>query len=145
VSTFTGATIYTGFPTSTTRHNGRSASTINYLNPATPSSRVVVKAGTPATTSTTCTPASPASVTAGFLPGTQVISTTYRNDLVAYGKSLKPGASITIIGYAKGNAALAKNRAIAVEKLLKALDPGLKVTIQTNVKNTKSTVTIAKS
>jgi hypothetical protein len=64
---------------------------------------------------------------------------------VAYGKSLKPGASITIIGYAKGNSALAKSRALAVEKLLKALDPGLKVTIQTDTKVNSSTVTIKKT
>jgi hypothetical protein len=84
-------------------------------------------------------------VTTGFVAGTPTISAAYHEVLATYSKSLKSGASITITGYAKGDLVLAKNRALVVEKLLKSLVPGLKVTIVTNTKVNSTTVNIKKA
>jgi outer membrane protein OmpA-like peptidoglycan-associated protein len=68
----------------------------------------------PATAPTTKPPA----VYLGFADGKNLLSTNARTYLSSLAGKLKAGSSVTITGYAKDNAPLAKSRARAVENYL---------------------------
>ncbi len=63
-------------------------------------------------------PARPSTLTLGFAGSSSVLTPAANRALTALAKKLLAGASVTITGYAKGNAGLARSRATAVAKYL---------------------------
>jgi outer membrane protein OmpA-like peptidoglycan-associated protein len=77
-------------------------------------------------------PANPTRVTAVFVRDSSVLSAGDKAALRALARKLLPGASVTITGYAMGNAALAKRRATVVANYLKQ-QVQIRVTLKTVV------------
>jgi outer membrane protein OmpA-like peptidoglycan-associated protein len=103
--------------------------------------------GTYAAISTTATsvsmavPARPRTLTVEFKVGSAALTSAARSELATLAKELVKGATITVTGYAKGNAALARSRATAVANLLKSKAHATIKTVTTSSANSTTVVT----
>ena len=94
-----------------------------------------------ATTVALVVPAIPSKVTTSVAPGKSSVSSGARSALRALAKKLVAGAEVTITGYAKGNAVLARSRANAVARYLKSL-VSVRVTEKTVTTSSANDVTV---
>jgi len=97
---------------------------------------------TSATTIELALPAVPARVTTRFASGKSTLSAGAKASLRALAKKLIRGATVTVTGYATGNATLAKIRAVAVTNYLKTL-VSLKAVMKVVTKSSPNEVTVA--
>jgi hypothetical protein len=86
-------------------------------------------------------PARPRTLTVEFKVGSAALTPAARSELSALAKELVKGATITVTGYAKGNAALARSRATAVANLLKSKAHATIKTVTTSSANSTTVVT----
>jgi len=100
------------------------------------------------TTTTTKAPTKhpvPAPVTVSFTAKSSSLSSSDKSAIKALAKKLSRGASVTVTGYAKSNAALAKKRAQAVAAFLKgAASVTVSIKTVTNVAKNAAVVTTTK-
>jgi outer membrane protein OmpA-like peptidoglycan-associated protein len=89
-------------------------------------------------------PAAPSKLTTGFAAHKATLSASAKSALRVLAKKLIAGASVTVTGYAKGNAALARGRANAVATYLKSL-VHVKVTLKTVTRASVNEVTVTTS
>lgn len=87
-------------------------------------------------------PARPRTVAIGFTIRGRSLNAGVRSALLKLSLHLLPGASVTVTGYAKGSATLARMRADMVARYLKA-HASLHVTLRTSTGSAKREVTIA--
>ena len=89
------------------------------------------------------TSARPAPVSLAFAGTRSALSGAAERSLLSLSYKLLPGASVTVTGYAKGNASLARRRANETANLLKADTQGvLHVTVHVVTSATKNAVTV---
>jgi outer membrane protein OmpA-like peptidoglycan-associated protein len=86
-------------------------------------------------------PARPRTLTVEFKAGSAALTPAAKSELTKLSKELVRGASITVTGYAKGNAKLAKGRASAVADYLKAKAHATVKSVTTSGANTATVVT----
>jgi hypothetical protein len=94
-----------------------------------------------ATTIALVLPATPSKVTTSIAPGSSSLSAGAKTQLRTLAKKLVDGASLTITGYAKNDARLAKSRASAVARYLESL-VRVKVTLKTVVTSSSNHVIV---
>jgi hypothetical protein len=87
-------------------------------------------------------PAKPGKVTLAFAGASSALSGAARSKLNTLAKKLIAGASLVVTGFARGNAALARSRALAVHGYL-AKKVSLHVTIKTDTATAANAVTVA--
>ena len=98
-----------------------------------------------ATTIALAIPAVPSRLTTTFVRNKSTLSAGAKSALRVLAKKLRPGATVTITGYAKSSSSLARRRAVAVANYLKTLVKLVVVvkTVTSSVAN-KATVTTNK-
>ncbi len=84
----------------------------------------------------------PAQVNVGFTYLSSTLNGAMRARLAKLVAKLKAGASVTVTGYGQKNAAVAKARALAVEKFLKSRKASLKIKIALNTKSAVREATV---
>jgi hypothetical protein len=99
-------------------------------------------ASTSATPISMVVPARPRTVVIGFTARGRSLNAGVRSALLKLSLHLLAGASVTVTGYAKGNVTLAKMRADAVARYLKA-HASLHVTLKASTGSAKREVTVA--
>jgi hypothetical protein len=97
-----------------------------------------------ATTIDLALPVVPSKVSTSFAAHKAALSAGARSQLRALAKKLIAGASVTVTGYAKGDATLAKARATAVANYLKSL-VHVKVTLKTVTRTSANEVAVTTS